>query len=140
MYLQIILVLQQITNCKLKLAFLTILLLITAPVFLQRAVFYAPTKVVRFPKTMEGEKLNYRFTIKNTGDAPLTISGFEAECTCTDVQLPAMPIQPNETALIEVSFDTRGKYFYQDRVIYFATNTKRKREKLRFKVFVIPKD
>ena len=84
--------------------------------------------------------MNYRFTIKNNGDAPLTIYGFEAECTCTDVHLPNLPIQPNETAFIEVSFDTRGKYFYQDRVIYFATNTKRKREKLRFKVFVIPKD
>ena len=138
-YRQIILV-HQPTIKKLKIVLVTILVLITAPVFLQRAVFYAPIKVVRFPKTNEGEKLNYRFTIKNTGDAPLTIYGFEAECTCTDVQLPAMPIQPKESTFIEVSFDTRGKYFYQDRVIYFATNTKRKREKLRFKVFVIPKD
>lgn len=123
-----------------KIVLIAILILITAPVHLQRAVFYAPIKTVRFPKTIEGEKLNYRFTIKNNGDAPLTIYGFEAECTCTDVHLPNLPIQPNETAFIEVSFDTRGKYFYQDRVIYFATNTKRKREKLRFKVFVIPKD
>ena len=139
MSLLIILVLQPTIN-KLKIVITAILLLIAAPVHLQRAVFYAPIKVVRFPKTMEGEKLNYRFTIKNTGDAPLIISGFEAECTCTDVKLPAMPIQPNESEYIEVSFDTHGKYFYQDRVIYFATNTKRKREKLRFKVFVIPKD
>ncbi len=138
-FLLIILVLQPTIN-KLKIVITAILLLITAPVHLQRAVFYAPIKVVRFPKTIEGEKLNYRFTIKNSGDVPLTIYGFEAECTCTDVILPAMPIQPNDSEYIEVSFDTRGKYFYQDRVIYFATNTKRKREKLRFKVFVIPKD
>jgi hypothetical protein len=124
----------------LKLVILAVSLFITAPVFLQWAVFYAPRKVVRFPKTTEGEKLNYRFTVKNRGDAPLTIYGFEAECTCTQVQLPPMPIQPNQSVFIDVTFDTNGKYFYQDRVIYFATNTKRKREKLRFKVFVIPKD
>ena len=122
-----------------RLVILTVSLFITAPVFLQRAVFYAPIKVVRFPKTPEGEKLNYRFTVKNKGDEPLTIYGFEAECTCTQVQLPPMPIQPNQSVFIDVTFDTNGKYFYQDRVIYFATNTKRKREKLRFKVFVIPK-
>ena len=131
--------LQQIIK-KLKIVLIAILILTTAPVHLQRAVFYAPVKTVRFPKTIEGDQLNYRFTIKNAGDAPLTIYGFEAECTCTHVQLPPMPIEANQSAIIDVTFDTRGKYFYQDRVIYFATNTKRKREKLRFKVFVIPKD
>jgi hypothetical protein len=117
-----------------------ILILITAPVFAQRAVFYAPNKTIRFPKTKEGEKLKYRYIIKNTGKAPLEFYGFEAECTCTEVNLPKNAIKPGEQDFVDVVFDTNGKYYYQDRIIYLATNTRKKRERLRFKVFVIPKD
>lgn len=117
-----------------------IIILITAPVFTQRAVFYAPNKTIRFPKTQEGEKLKYRYVIKNTGDAPLEFYGFEAECTCTEVNLPKNVIKPGEQDFVDVVFDTNGKYYYQDRIIYLSTNTRKKRERLRFKVFVIPKD
>ena len=117
-----------------------ILILITAPAFTQRAVFYAPNKTIRFPKTKEGEKLKYRYIVKNTGKSPLEFYGFEAECTCTEVTLPKNVIKPGEQDFIDVVFDTNGKYYYQDRIIYLSANTKKKREKLRFKVFVIPKE
>lgn len=112
----------------------------TAPVLTQRAVFYAANKTIRFPKTTEGEKLKYRYVVKNTGKAPLEFYGFEAECTCTDVTLPKESIKPGDQAFINVVFDTNGKYYFQDRIIYLSTNTRKKREKLRFKVFVTPKD
>jgi hypothetical protein len=116
------------------------LILLTAPVFTQRAVFYASNKTIRFPKTKEGEKLKYRYIVKNTGKAPLEFYGFEAECTCTEVTIPKNAIKPGEQDFIDVVFDTNGKYYFQDRIIYLSTNTRKKREKLRFKVFVIPKD
>lgn len=115
-------------------------ILITAPVFTQRAVFYAPSKTVRFPKTKEGEVLKYRYIVKNIGKAPLEFYGFEAECTCTEVTLPKGSIKPGDQDFIDVVFNTNGKYYFQDRIIYLSTNTRKKREKLRFKVFVIPKD
>jgi hypothetical protein len=37
-------------------------------------------------------------------------------------------------------FDTNGKYYQQDRKIILHTNTKRKLEYLRFKVFVVPNE
>ncbi|MFM7662547.1 MAG: DUF1573 domain-containing protein [Bacteroidota bacterium] len=117
-----------------------VFILLTAPVFTQRAVFYAPKKTIRFPKTTEGAKLKYRYIIKNTGKAPLEFYGFDTECTCTEVTLPQNPLKPNEQNFIDIVFDTNGKYFFQDRVIYLSTNTRKKREKLRFKVFVVPKD
>jgi len=125
---------------SLKIVFFISILLIAAPAFSQRAVFFAPNKSIKFPKTKEGQKLTYRYFVKNTGKAPLEFYGFEAECTCTEVTLPKKSIEPGEGDYIIVDFDTNGKYFYQDRVIYIATNTKRKREKLRFKVYVIPKE
>lgn len=106
----------------------------------QRAVFYAPNKTIKFPKTREGEQLKYRYIVKNIGKAPLEFYGFEAECTCTEVTLPTNAIKPGEQDFIYVTFDTKGKYYFQDRIIYLSTNTRKKIEKLRFKVFVIPKD
>jgi hypothetical protein len=124
----------------LKTPIVLFIILITAPVLSQRAVFFAANKSIRFPKTNEGEILKYRYYVKNIGKAPLEFYDFEAECTCTEVNLPSKPINPGEGEFIDVTFNTNGKYFFQDRVIYLATNTKRKREKLRFKVFVVPKD
>jgi hypothetical protein len=124
----------------LKALIVLLIIIISAPVLSQRAVFFAANKSIRFPKTKEGEILKYRYYVKNIGKAPLMFYGFEAECTCTEVVLPKKAINPGEGEYIDVSFNTNGKYFFQDRVVYLATNTKRKREKLRFKVFVIPKD
>jgi hypothetical protein len=53
--------------------------------------------------------------------------------------LPEGQIAPGQQGRIEVSFDTNGKYYFQDRIISLETNTKRKHEKLRMKVYVEPK-
>ena len=111
----------------------------TALGFSQWAVFSAKYAIIKFPKTNEGTTLHYIYEITNTGDVPLEIYSFEAECTCTEIKLPKKPIEPGQKGKIELTFDTNGKYFFQDRIIYFDTNTRRKREKLRFKVYVEPK-
>ena len=78
--------------------------------------------------------------VKNTGSAPLIISGYLVECGCTKVFFSPDPVLPNETTRVRVTFDTEGKAFFQDRVILLNTNTRRKTEKLRIKVNVIPHD
>ena len=118
---------------------LILIFLKTALVFGQVAVFSAKYKTVKFPKTKEGEQLKFSYEIKNKGKAPLEMYSWEAECTCTDVILPTEAINPGEFATIDVIFDTNGKYFFQNRLIYIQTNTRKKREVLRFKVFVEPK-
>jgi hypothetical protein len=111
----------------------------TALVLGQVAVFSAKYKTVKFPKTQEGEQLKFSYEIKNKGKAPLELYSWDAECTCTDVALPSEAILPGEFATIDVVFDTNGKYFFQNRIIYIQTNTRKRREMLRFKVFVEPK-
>ena len=47
------------------------------------------------------------FTFKNTGDAPLIITGARGSCGCTVPSYPKKPIAPGETAVIEVRYDTK---------------------------------
>lgn len=105
----------------------------------QSAEFFCSAPVKKFPKTREGVQLKHTFEISNTGKAPLVISKYEVACTCTKVKLPGT-IQPGDVAEITVEFDTNGKYYQQDRTIILFTNTKKQREYLRFKVFVVPSE
>lgn len=105
----------------------------------QKAEFSVDKSVFTFPKTKEGPVLSHDFVITNTGTAPLIISDYKVSCPCTKVTLPG-PVQPGDSAIIHVTFETKGKYYEQDRSIILITNTKKGTEKLRFKVFVIPED
>ncbi len=113
--------------------------LITALGISQEAVFSPKYSTAKFPKTKEGKIINYVFEFKNTGDAALEFYSYEVECSCTKVELPNEPTQPGQNGRISVSFDTNGKSYFQDRIIYLQTNTERKKEKLRLKVYVDPK-
>lgn len=116
-----------------------VLILNSAFCMSQRAEFFVESPTHKFPKTNEGVLLRHQFTVQNKGDSPLVISGFEVACSCTKVNLPG-PIPPGGSAVVTVEFDTNGKYYQQDRIVLLKTNTRRGTEKLRFKVFVIPKD
>jgi hypothetical protein len=94
----------------------------------------------KFPKTKEGVVLEHSYSFTNTGNAPLIISDYKVECSCTKVFLPIEPILPGKSGVIKVIFDSEGKAFYQDRLIYLSSNTKQKTEKLRFKVYIDPKN
>lgn len=100
--------------------------------------FEADESVHKFPDTREGVLLSHVFTIRNTGDAPLIISEYKVACPCTKVELPMHPILPGHSYPMKVVFDTNGKSEWQDRAILLQTNTKKKEEKLRIKVYVIP--
>ncbi|MNJ83886.1 hypothetical protein D3C87_13150 [compost metagenome] len=120
--------------------FLTIAFLILNSAFCigQKAEFSVDKGVFTFPETKEGPVISHDFVITNTGDAPLIISDYKVSCPCTKAVLPKDPIPPGQTAVIQVTFETKGKYYEQDRAILLLTNTKKGTEKLRIKVFVVP--
>ncbi len=118
---------------------LALIYLNTAVSFSQTAVFFSPKDLHKFPKTIEGDTLKHRFEIQNNGTDTLRISEYKVACTCTKVIFPKV-VAPGETAFVDVSFDTNKKYYQQDRKILLFTNTKKKIETLRFKVYVIPLD
>lgn len=122
-----------------RLVALILLLLNSAFLHCQEAEFFVKTPTFKFPDANEGDQLEHTFYVTNTGKKPLIISAYHVECSCTSVEIPNQPIMPGSTVGIKVKFDSEGKSYYQDRIISLDTNTKKKKEKLRFKVYVAPK-
>ena len=108
--------------------------------FAQEAEFDIDKAVIKFPKTQEGQILHHTFVVENSGDAPLIISEYEVACPCTKLTLPDHPINPGDIAELELTFDTKGKYYFQDRTILVHTNTSKGIHKLRMKVNVVPSE
>ncbi len=76
-----------------------------------------PTTTVKWDRLIEdfgtvdqGEVLETKFTLTNTGSEPLIINNATSTCGCT---VPTVeknkPIQPGESTEIGVRFDTKGK-------------------------------
>lgn len=123
-----------------KYIFTLLVTLQTALAFNQEAVFFVKKATVKFPKTNEGEMLSHYFVFKNKGDKPLKIERYEVECDCTVLEFPNYEIQPNAIDSVRLTFDTNGKYYFQDRTVIVYSNSKKKKTTLRFKVNVIPKE
>lgn len=122
-----------------RLLLFAFLLMNSAFCFAQKAEFSIEKPTHKFPKTIEGPVLKHEYHVLNTGTEPLVIADYKVACPCTKLTLPA-PIPPGKTGVIKLEFETKGKYYQQDRSIYLTTNTKKGAEVLRFKVFVEPLD
>lgn len=108
--------------------------------FCQEAEFSIDKSVHKFPTTKQGTILTHDYMITNTGDVPLIISDYKVSCTCTKATLPEEPIEPGQTFALQVSFDTKEKYYFQDRTIVLVANTKKNTHNIRFKVKVVPNE
>ena len=114
------------------------IILNSAFVLQQSAEFNFLKNTLKFPKTKEGEVLRFQFEFTNSGNAPLVISDIKPTmvCPCTQVEYPQEPVMPGKSAMIKVSFDTKGKIGYQDRILEVYSNATKSPYKLRFKVNV----
>ena len=113
----------------------------SALAFSQEAEFsLLEKKIIKFPDIQQGELLEHTYSFTNTGNTPLIIEDYSVTCHCTKVILPKKPIPPGQKGEIKMIFNSAGKYYIQDRVILLEMNTKKKTEKIRFKVYVIPQE
>ena len=62
-----------------------------------------------FGKVVDGDKVEYNYRFRNTGNKPLVIINASASCGCTVPQKPEKPILPGEIGFIKVVFDSRGR-------------------------------
>lgn len=62
-----------------------------------------------FGKVTDGEKVEYSYRFKNTGNKPLVIVDAQASCGCTVPQKPEQPILPGEIGFIKIVFDSKGR-------------------------------
>jgi len=57
----------------------------------------------------EGPIARHEFKFKNTGNAPLILSGVNASCGCTTPTWTKEPIKPGETGVIVAEYDSRNR-------------------------------
>ena len=78
------------------------------------------------------------FEFKNTGDSPLIFSRIFSSCGCTIPKKPEKPIEPGESGIIEVEYDTKRTGLFQ-KAITVNSNAKTSNVILRIKGEVLPK-
>jgi len=76
-----------------------------------------------FGSVKEGEKVEYTFKFKNTGEVPLLIGNAKSTCGCTVPTYPKGYVQPGKTGKIKVVFDTKSLSGFQTKPITITSNT-----------------
>jgi uncharacterized protein DUF1573 len=66
-----------------------------------------------FGSIKSGDKVQYIFKFKNTGEADLLISKASGSCGCTVPEFPKDPVKPGQSAEMKVSFNSAGKHGQQ---------------------------
>jgi len=69
--------------------------------------FAEPT--FNFGKVDQGDRVNHEFKFYNTGTEAINVTNVSASCGCTRPSYPFLPIEPGESGVIGVTFDTKGK-------------------------------
>ena len=64
------------------------------------------TDSVDFGEMINGEIATREVRVRNAGDAPLVVEAVSTSCGCTTAILEPMTIQPGETALLRIEFDS----------------------------------
>ena len=92
-----------------------------------------------FGTITEGDVVEYTYTFKNTGDAPLIIQGAQGSCGCTASDWTKTPVPVGGTGFVKAKFDSNGKPNIQNKTVTVTANTYPKQTVLRFKAMVTPK-
>ncbi|MFI5148340.1 MAG: DUF1573 domain-containing protein [Bacteroidia bacterium] len=87
----------------------------------------------------QGKILEYDYMFTNLGSKPLQILGTEAECICTKAEFPSKPVNPGESGIIHLRFDSGKAMGRQERTIQVFTNLGSAPVRLVFKCIVLKK-
>lgn len=118
-----------------KLFFLNLFIICAVSLFSQEIKFKETKQ--NFGFVHEGDTVRLSYELKNVGDKALIISDYEVECGCTVMEKVYKSIEPGETYIIKVTFDTHEKYDRQDRTVKIISNAKNSPTELRFKGVVL---
>ena len=86
----------------------------------------------------ENGKVRCHIRMVNTGNEPLLVVKTQVGCGCTGTKYPESPIQPGDTAAIEISYDPSGRPGEFSKRIIIFTNTVPQRTTLEIMGNVIP--
>ena len=69
-----------------------------------------------------GEIVRYDARLRNSGTVPLVIKDISTSCGCTSTEYEKRPIAPGATGAFSFSFDSRGMYGTQMKLIEINTS------------------
>ena len=127
-----------VKDTRLYLIILAVSLYSIMPCFAQETTpeFKFEKKIIKYDKVKEGKVLYFDYIFENVGDRPLIITDIKVTCGCTKPEWKKAPVMPGKRDTIHVSFDTKGKIGWQDRVLEVYSNDSNSPIKLRFKGMV----
>lgn len=97
-------------------------------------IVYSPEELAKAPKAvfpvtefdggevLEGQTVEYRFTVRNEGKSDLVIESVKASCGCTAVEPAEKVLKPGQSTSITARFDSRGRLGMQHKTITVETN------------------
>jgi hypothetical protein len=91
-----------------------------------------------FGTITQGDKVNYEFKFKNTGQADLIITDAKGSCGCTVPDYPKTPIKPGGSGKIKVSFDSTGKNGQNTKSVTLSCNIKEGKKIINIKANIEP--
>lgn len=112
-----------------NLAFLTILLLNCTNNQDSSTSIKIDKTIIDLGKINIGEKKIAKFKIKNTGKKSLLIENIEPDCYCTIPEWDKLPIEPNNSTIVEVHVVKEFEGIFQQ-VVTLHCNTKEKKHLL----------
>lgn len=84
--------------------------------------FISETDLV-FGKIKKGEKLEFEYKLKNTGNYPLLIYDIIINCKCTGYHTSKKITLPNDSTTIKLFFDSKDKIGFQAVKAVIHSNT-----------------
>ena len=80
-------------------------------------------EVKDFGQITQGEVISTSFRFRNVGKSDLLISSAQGSCGCTVPEWPKEPIKPGEEGVIDVTFNSDGKFGKMTKSITLVANT-----------------
>jgi len=93
----------------------------------------------QFGTVNEGDVVEAKFVVINSGKTDLIITKVQPSCGCTVPEWPRTAIKPGESGEILAKFNTAGKPNRQSKTLTLYTNTAKGREILKLTGSVTPK-
>jgi Protein of unknown function (DUF1573) len=76
-----------------------------------------------FGSIHQDEVVQYEFSFANNGKTPLIITSASGSCGCTVADYPHDAVQPGKSAVMKVTFNSRGKMGPQTKTVTIHDNT-----------------
>ena len=85
-------------------------------------------EIHNFGTLKDGETVSYSFIFRNEGGSPIKIVKSEKSCGCIDVKYDANLVNPGDSSVLEVVFNTAGEWGNQIKDVTIETSEGEQKE------------